>query len=115
MGISQRELADAIGLPYQRVNEIVNGHRGVTPSTALRLSRYFGTSSGPWINGQMRWDLSLSRGGLQTSASWWPRSTSMTGLTSGFSDVVTMRTPSSVGVVTMLRKPQAAASRLTRS
>jgi antitoxin HigA-1 len=36
MGITQRELADAIGVPYQRVNEIVNGRRGITPSTALR-------------------------------------------------------------------------------
>ncbi|MFZ0013210.1 MAG: HigA family addiction module antitoxin, partial [Acidimicrobiia bacterium] len=43
--------------PYQRVNEIVNGRRGMAPSTALRLSRYFGTSSGFWMNGQMRWDL----------------------------------------------------------
>lgn len=53
---TQRELADAIGVPYQRVNEIVNGRRGMTPSTALRLSRYFGTLSGFWMNGQMRWD-----------------------------------------------------------
>ena len=57
LGITQRQLADAIGVPYQRVNEIVNGRRGMTPSTALRLSRYFGTSSGFWMNGQMRWDL----------------------------------------------------------
>lgn len=57
LDITQRELADAIGVPYQRVNEIVNGRRGITPSTALRLSRYFGTSSGFWMNGQMRWDL----------------------------------------------------------
>lgn len=38
-------------------NEIVNQRRGITPSTALRLSRYFGTSSGFWMNGQIRWDL----------------------------------------------------------
>lgn len=57
MGITQRELADAIGVPYQRVNEIVNGRRGITPSTALRLARFFGTSSGFWINLQARWDL----------------------------------------------------------
>ena len=57
LGITQRELATAIGVPYQRVNEIVNGRRGITPSTALRLSRYFGTSSGFWMNGQIRWDL----------------------------------------------------------
>lgn len=54
LGITQRELADAICVPYQRVNEIVNGRRGMTPSRALRLSRYFGRSSGFWMNGQMR-------------------------------------------------------------
>jgi addiction module antidote protein, HigA family len=57
LGLTQRELADAIGVPYQRVNEIVNQRRGITPSTALRLARYFGTSSGFWMNGQVRWDL----------------------------------------------------------
>jgi addiction module HigA family antidote len=57
LGLTQRELAEAIGVPYQRVNEIVNQRRGITPSTALRLARYFGTSSGFWMNGQMRWDL----------------------------------------------------------
>jgi addiction module HigA family antidote len=57
LGLTQREVAEAIGVPYQRVNEIVNRRRGVTPSTALRLSQYFGTSSGFWMNSQMRWDL----------------------------------------------------------
>lgn len=57
MGLTQRELADAIGVPYQRVNEIVNERRGVTPSTALRLAQYFGMSTEFWLNGQMRWDL----------------------------------------------------------
>ena len=57
MNLSQRELADAIHVPYQRVNEIVNGRRGITPSTALRLSKFFGTSAGFWMNLQLRWDL----------------------------------------------------------
>jgi addiction module HigA family antidote len=57
MGLTQRQLAHAIGVPYQRVNEIVNGRRGVTASTALRLSRYFGTTAGFWMNLQQRWDL----------------------------------------------------------
>lgn len=57
MGLSQRELADAIGVPYQRVNEIVNGRRGVTPGTAVRLGHYFDMSSGFWLNLQVRWDL----------------------------------------------------------
>lgn len=57
MGISQRDLADAIHVPYQRVNELVNGRRGVTSSTALRLSKYFGNSAGFWMSLQYRWDL----------------------------------------------------------
>ena len=57
MEITQRELAEAIAVPYQRVNEIVNGRRGVTPSTALRLAQYFGTSTEFWMNCQLRWDL----------------------------------------------------------
>ncbi|MFN9673144.1 MAG: HigA family addiction module antitoxin [Microcystis sp.] len=39
MGITQRQLADAIGVPYRQINEIVNGRRGITPSTALRLAK----------------------------------------------------------------------------
>ncbi|MFP3939701.1 MAG: HigA family addiction module antitoxin [Thermoanaerobaculia bacterium] len=57
LGVTQRELADAIQVPYQRVNEIVNQRRGVTPSTALRLARYLGTSVDFWLNLQQRWDL----------------------------------------------------------
>ena len=57
MRLSQRDLADGIHVPYQRINEIVNGRRGVTPSTALRLAKYFGTSAGFWMNLQLRWDL----------------------------------------------------------
>ena len=57
MGLTQRELADGIHVPYQRVNEIVNGRRGITPSTALRLAKYFGNSEGFWMNLQLRWDL----------------------------------------------------------
>jgi addiction module HigA family antidote len=40
MGITQQELANAIHVPYQRINEIVRGRRGVTPSTALRLAKF---------------------------------------------------------------------------
>ena len=57
MGLTQRDLADGIHVPYQRVNELVKGRRGVTPSTALRLARYFGTSAELWLNLQQRWDL----------------------------------------------------------
>jgi addiction module HigA family antidote len=57
MGITQRDLADGIRVPYQRVNELINGKRGITPSTALRLAKYFGTTAGFWMNLQLRWDL----------------------------------------------------------
>lgn len=57
MGMTQRELAQAIHVPYQRVNEIVDGRRGITPSTALRLEKYFGMPAGFWLKLQLRWDL----------------------------------------------------------
>ena len=57
MGVSQRQLADAIHVPYQRINELVNGRRGITPSTALRLAKFFGTTPDFWMNLQLRWDL----------------------------------------------------------
>jgi addiction module HigA family antidote len=57
MGLTQRDLADSIHVPYQRINEIINGRRGVTPRTALRLSKFFGVSPDFWMNLQLRWDL----------------------------------------------------------
>jgi len=57
MQISQRDLANAIHVPYQRVNELVNQKRGVTPSTALRLAKFFGVSADFWLSLQVRWDL----------------------------------------------------------
>jgi antitoxin HigA-1 len=57
MNLSQRELAEALHVPYQRINEIVNGRRGMTPSTALRLAKFFGMSADFWMNLQLRWDL----------------------------------------------------------
>ena len=57
MDLSQRDLADGIRVPYQRVNELINGRRGVTPGTALRLGKYFGNTPGFWMNLQLRWEL----------------------------------------------------------
>ncbi len=57
MNISQRDLADAIYVSYQRVNELINKKRGITPSTALRLAKYFGTSADFWLNLQIRYDI----------------------------------------------------------
>ena len=61
MSISQKDLAAAIHVPFQRVNELINQKRGVTPSTALRLAKFFGMSADFWLNLQMRWDLYKAR------------------------------------------------------
>ena len=61
MGLTQSELAVAIRVPYQRVNEIINGRRGITPSTALRLAKFFGVSPDFWMNIQLRWDLYFAK------------------------------------------------------
>jgi addiction module HigA family antidote len=61
MNLTQRMLADAIHVPYQRINEIVNMKRGITPSTALRLAKYFGVSEDFWLNLQIRWDIYRSK------------------------------------------------------
>jgi addiction module HigA family antidote len=55
--MSQTELAKRIGVPFQRVNEIVRERRGVTPETALRLSKLFGTTPDLWMNMQANVDL----------------------------------------------------------
>ena len=57
LGMTQRDLATSIHVSFQRVNEVIRGKRGITPSTALRLSRFFGTSPGYWMSLQLRWDL----------------------------------------------------------
>ena len=57
MDLTQRELAQGINVPYQRVNELINCRRGITPSTALRLAKFFGMSPDFWMNLQQRWDL----------------------------------------------------------
>lgn len=57
MGISVYALANAIKVPRSRVNDITLGRRAVTTDTAMRLGRYFGTSSEFWLNLQARHDL----------------------------------------------------------
>lgn len=61
LGMSQYALAKAIGVPQIRVSEIVHGKRAVTPDTALRLARYFGTSAEFWIGMQATYDLEMAR------------------------------------------------------
>jgi addiction module HigA family antidote len=55
--MTQAELAERIGVSYVRLNEIVNGRRGITPSTALRLAKALGTTPDFWLNGQLALDL----------------------------------------------------------
>jgi addiction module HigA family antidote len=60
MAISVYELAKAMKVPRSRVNDIVLGRRGITPDTALRLARYFGTSAEFWLRLQSRYDLDVA-------------------------------------------------------
>jgi len=57
LGMSAHELALALRVPATRINDIVNERRGITADTALRLSRYFGTTSRFWMNMQASWEL----------------------------------------------------------
>jgi|SRR5947199_4858524 len=61
LGVSQNRLARDIKVPPRRVNEIVLGKRSVSPDTALRLARYFGTSERFWLGLQMDFDLEEAR------------------------------------------------------
>lgn len=61
LGISQYRLAKETSVPPRRINEIVQGKRGITADTALRLARYFGTSERFWLNLQTRYDLEVEK------------------------------------------------------
>ena len=61
LGVSQYQLAKAVDVPARRINEIVHGQRRITADTALRLSRYFGTSERFWLNLQARYDLEVEK------------------------------------------------------
>ncbi|EHY88897.1 addiction module antidote protein, HigA family [Saccharomonospora azurea NA-128] len=64
LGVTQHRLAVAIGVPPRRINEIVQGKRGISADTALRLARYFGTSERFWLNLQSRYDLEREKDAL---------------------------------------------------
>jgi addiction module HigA family antidote len=59
--LTQTRLAREIGVPQNRVNELVRGKRGMTPDTAILLSDYFGNSAEFWMNLQTAYDLSRAR------------------------------------------------------
>jgi addiction module HigA family antidote len=60
MGISQYRLAKEIGVPAQRISEIVAGRRAITADTDLRLCRFFGLSSGYWLRAQAAHDTEVA-------------------------------------------------------
>ena len=57
IGLSANALSKALGVPVNRVAMILNGQRGVSADTALRLARYFGTTPQLWMNLQKTWEL----------------------------------------------------------
>jgi antitoxin HigA-1 len=75
LNLSQYELAKAIGVPQIRISDIVNCKRAITPDTALRLARYFGTSAEFWMGMQATHDLEMARDriGAKISARVHPR------------------------------------------
>ncbi len=64
-GLTQKALAEHLGIPLQRINEIVRGKRGITPETAWLLSAAFKTSPEFWLNLQNTYDLSKHRPAVQ--------------------------------------------------
>jgi len=65
LGLTKYRLAKDIGVPAQRIGEIVSGKRAVTADTDLRLCRYFGLSDGWWLRGQAAYDTAIAREVLQ--------------------------------------------------
>jgi addiction module HigA family antidote len=59
--LTQNALAKAIKVSPRRINEIVNSKRGISADTALRLSKYFGTTAEFWLNLQLRYELEITK------------------------------------------------------
>lgn len=57
LGLTQTELAGALGISRRRVNELVNGRRAITPDTAVRLALFFGNDAAFWMHLQVAWDM----------------------------------------------------------
>lgn len=69
LGISQIQLAAALGVSRRRINELLRGHRGITADTALRLGFFFGMDPHFWLTLQMAWDLHLAARQREAAAS----------------------------------------------
>jgi addiction module HigA family antidote len=64
LGLTKYRLAKDIGVPPQRIDEIVAGRRAITADTDLRLCKYFGLSDGWWLRGQVSYDTTLAKPAL---------------------------------------------------
>ena len=64
LGLSKYRLAKDIGVPPQRIGDIVAGKRSITADTDLRLCKYFGLSDGWWLHGQVNYDTAIARAAL---------------------------------------------------
>jgi antitoxin HigA-1 len=73
LGISQYAIAKAIGVPPRRINEIVQGKRGISADTDLRLCRYFDLSEGYWLRGQARFDTEVAKDAMTDTLARIPR------------------------------------------
>jgi len=73
LGLSKYRLAKDIGVPPQRIGDIVAGKRSVTADTDLRLCRYFGLSDGWWLRGQAAYDTARAKDTLREELSRIPR------------------------------------------
>lgn len=67
LGVSAYRLAKSIGVPQDRISNILRGRRGITADTALRLGRFFGTEAQFWLNLQSRYDLEAAQVALGES------------------------------------------------
>lgn len=66
LGLTKYRLAKDIGVPAQRIGEIVAGRRAITADTDLRLCRYFGLSDGWWLRGQVAYDTAMAKETLRS-------------------------------------------------
>ncbi len=64
LGLTKYRLAKDIGVPPQRIGDIVSGKRSITTDTDLRLCKYFGLSDGWWLRGQASYDTAIAKGNL---------------------------------------------------
>ena len=69
LGLTKYRLAKDIGVPPQRIGDIVAGKRAVTADTDLRLCRYFGLSDGWWLRGQAAYDTAIAKAAMSVELS----------------------------------------------